>query len=334
MEEGLIKLKERCSLIMKKISLLLFITILNISAVSTFAIESGQDAVETAKSASTIDSPDSFMGLYNKVLEYITENGITLSLNIFKALVIFLVGKFLARLIAKLVLRAMEKAKVDHTLARFVENIIYVALLAFIIIASIRALGVDTTSAIAVFGAAGLAVGLALQGSLSNFAAGVIMVMLRPIKLGDFVEIGGATGTVSKIDIFSTVVTGPDNVRTIVPNSHVTGSNIVNYTVNGTRRVDLVIGISYDDDIKKAKEILLESLNSNPLVLKDPAAFVGVLELADSSVNFAVRAWCKVENYWDVYFNSLENAKYALEADGITIPFPQHDVHMIGQSAS
>lgn len=314
---------------MKKISLLSFIVILNISAIFTYAADTNPEAIEAAKTSPVVDSQDSMLNLYKTIVEYVATNGVALSLNILKAIAIFLIGKFLVGLISKLILRAMEKARVEHTLASFVNNIIHTALLAFVIVASLRALGVDTTSAIAVLGAAGLAVGLALQGSLSNFAAGVIMVILKPIKLNDFVEIGEATGTVTKIDIFNTVITRPDNVRTIVPNSHVTGSNIINYTVNGTRRVDLVIGVSYEDDIKKVKEVLLESLNSNPLVLKDPAAFVGVLELADSSVNFVVRPWCKVENYWDVYFSVLENAKYALDENGITIPFPQHDVHMI-----
>ena len=155
------------------------------------------------------------------------------------------------------------------------------------------------------------------------------MIIFKPIRVGDLVEIGGATGTVKEVDIFNTIIAGPDNVRIIVPNSQVTGTKIVNYTVNGTRRVDLVIGVSYEDDIKKAKEIMLEVLKSDPLVLDNPAPFVGVKELADSSVNYVVRPWVKPANYWDVYFGVTEKVKYALEANGLTIPFPQRDVHMI-----
>ncbi|MHC4287813.1 MAG: mechanosensitive ion channel family protein, partial [Planctomycetota bacterium] len=202
------------------------------------------------------------------------------------------------------------------------------------IIAALNKLGVQTGSFIAIVGAAGLAVGLALQGSLSNFAAGVLMIIFKPIRRNDFVEVGGATGTVKEIGIFNTIIAGPDNVRIIIPNSQVTGANITNYTVNGTRRVDLVIGVSYEDDIKKAKEVMLAVLKEHPKVLDTPEPFVGVKELADSSVNYAVRPWCKAADYWDVYFDITENVKYALEANGLTIPFPQRDVHMISTPAS
>jgi small conductance mechanosensitive channel len=227
------------------------------------------------------------------------------------------------------VYKAMAKAKVDPTLNKFVKNLLYAGLLAFVIISALNALGVDTASAAVILGAAGLAVGLALQGSLSNFAAGVLMIIFKPIRLNDFVEVGGATGTVKEIGIFNTFLNGIDNVRIIVPNSQVTGGNITNYTVNGTRRVDLVIGVSYEDDIKKAKEVMLAVLKEHPKVLDTPEPFVGVKELADSSVNYVVRPWCKAADYWDVYFDITENVKYALEANGLTIPFPQRDVHMI-----
>ena len=265
---------------------------------------------------------------------YLAENGVTLFLSILKAAAIFFIGRWIANLIASLLLKAMEKAKIDHTLARFVRNLIYTGLLAFVIISALTALGVPTTSAVAILGAAGLAVGLALGGTLSNFAAGVLMIIFKPIRVGDFVEIGGATGTVKEVDIFNTIIAGPDNVRIIVPNSQVTGANIKNYTVNGTRRVDLVIGVSYEDDIKKAKEVMLEVLKADPLVLDNPAPFVGVSELADSSVNYVVRPWVKPADYWDVYFGTTEKVKYALEANGLTIPFPQRDVHMINAPTS
>jgi len=277
---------------------------------------------------------DSVTEIAGNLKSYLAEHGIDLLLNILKAAVIFFVGRWLARLITALVLKAMDRAKIDHTLGTFIKNLLYVGLLAFVIISALSALGVQTASAVAVLGAAGLAVGLALQGSLSNFAAGVIMVLFKPIRVGDFVEIGGMTGTVKEIDIFNTIITGPDNVRIIVPNSQVTGGSIKNYTINGSRRVDLVIGVSYEDDIKKAKEVILEVLQSDPIVLDSPAPFVGVSELADSSVNYAVRPWCKPEHYWDVYFGITEKVKLALEANGLTIPFPQRDVHMINTPAS
>ncbi len=327
---------------MKKLSLLLFIAILSISAFAAEAVPAdvANKAVEEVTEPEAEDSLATALegGSVTEIAEnlkgYLAEHGIDLLLDILAAAAIFLIGRWVANLVANLVLKAMEKAKIDHTLARFVRNLIYTGLLAFVIISALAALGVDTTSTIAIFGAAGLAVGLALQGSLSNFAAGVLMIILKPIRVGDFVEIGGATGTVKEIEIFNTIIAGPDNIRIIIPNAQVTGGNIKNYTVNGTRRVDLVIGVSYEDDIKKAKEIMLEVLKADPLVLDNPAPFVGVLELADSSVNYAVRPWVKPTDYWDVYFGVTEKVKYALEANGLTIPFPQRDVHMINAPTS
>ena len=327
---------------MKKLYLLFFITILSISAFAAEAIPAdvaNKVAEEVAEptaedSLATVLEGDSVTEVAENLKVYLAQNGVTLLLSILKAAAIFFIGRWIANLIASLLLKAMEKAKIDHTLARFTRNLIYTGLLAFVIISALAALGVPTTSAVAILGAAGLAVGLALGGTLSNFAAGVLMIIFKPVKVGDFVEVGGATGTVKEIDIFNTIITGPDNIRIIVPNSQVTGANIKNYTVNGTRRVDLVVGVSYGDDIKKAKEVMLEVLKSDPLVLDNPAPFVGVLELADSSVNYVVRPWCKPTDYWDVYFGVTEKVKYALEANGLTIPFPQHDVHMIDAPTS
>lgn len=321
---------------MKKLSILL--TLLLVLGLNAFAAEQTPDAVneaaETVTQPAAEDSLTAAMegGSVSEVVEnlqaYLAKNGVDILLCLLKAAAIFIVGRIVAQLLSNLVYKGMAKAKVDPTLNKFVKNLLYTALLTFVVIAAIKALGVDTTSFIAIVGAAGLAVGLALQGSLSNFAAGVLMIIFKPIKLADFVEVGGATGTVKEIGIFNTIIAGPDNVRIIVPNSHVTGSNVINYTVNGTRRVDLVIGVSYEDDIKKAKQVLLDSMKGHDKVLDNPAPFVGVKELADSSVNFVVRPWCKSEHYWDVYFDITEKAKYALEENGLTIPFPQRDVHL------
>jgi small conductance mechanosensitive channel len=222
----------------------------------------------------------------------------------------------------------MTKAKVDETLVRFVKDLCYVALLTFVIIAALANVGIQTASFIALIGAAGLAVGLALQGSLANFAAGVLMLIFKPIRVGDFVEAGGAKGTAKEIGIFTTVLSSPDNVRIIVPNSQVMGSTISNYTINGTRRVDMVIGVSYEDDLKKAKEVIEGVLATDERILPDPAPVVAVSALADSSVNFVVRPWVNVADYWGTYFDLTERIKVALDENGITIPFPQRDVHM------
>ena len=187
-----------------------------------------------------------------------------------------------------------------------------------------------TTSFAVIVGAAGLAIGFALQGSLANFAAGIMLIIFKPFKGGDFVELAGQKGTVKEIQIFNTILNSPDNVRIIIPNGQVTGSNIVNYTVNGTRRVDLVVGVSYDDDLKKARQVIEQVLAGDDRILSDPPVTVAVSELADSSVNFVVRPWVKTADYWDVYFNITEGIKLALDKNGITIPYPQRDIHMKG----
>jgi small conductance mechanosensitive channel len=339
-------------MIMKKLWIIFIIIAFGFGA---FAAEETATAEDVAKTAEEVTEPaaedsiaevfegDSMTEVAENLQGYLAQNGVDVLLQLLAAAAIFFIGRFVANLIANLVHKAMAKAKVDPTLNKFVRNLLYTTLLMFVIIAALNKLGVQTGSFIAIVGAAGLAVGLALQGSLSNFAAGVLMIIFKPIRLNDFVEVGGATGTVKEIGIFNTIIAGPDNVRIIIPNSQVTGANITNYTVNGTRRVDLVngtrrvdlvIGVSYEDDIKKAKEVMLAVLKEHPKVLDTPEPFVGVKELADSSVNYAVRPWCKAADYWDVYFDITENVKYALEANGLTIPFPQRDVHMINAPSS
>jgi small conductance mechanosensitive channel len=269
--------------------------------------------------------PEMVQTILNKLSEFISAFG----LKIIGAIAIIIIGRWIAHMLSGFLKKAMAKAKIDDILVSFAESLTYVGLMVFIIIAALGVVGIPTASFAAVIAAAGLAIGLALQGSLSNFAAGVLMVIFKPIRVGDFVEVGGALGTVKKIQIFNTILDSPDNVRIIVPNAQVTGSHIKNYTINGTRRVDLVIGVSYEDDLKKTCAVIEKVLANHELVLKNPAPTVAVSELADSSVNLVVRPWVKAVDYWTAYFGLTEAIKVALDKNGITIPFPQHDVHMI-----
>ena len=255
---------------------------------------------------------------------YLAEYG----LSILGAVVIFLVGRWIARLLSNLAGRAMTRAKMDETLVRFIKDLSYVGMLVFVILAALAKIGIQTASFIAVIGAAGLAIGLALQGSLANFAAGVLMLIFKPMRVGDFVEAGGAKGSVKEVGIFTTILNSPDNVRIIVPNAQVMGGNISNYTINGTRRVDMVIGVSYEDDLQKAKETIEKVLAADERILPEPATVVAVSELGDSSVNFVVRPWVNGSDYWPTYFDLTAKIKVALEKNGLTIPFPQHDVHV------
>jgi len=264
-----------------------------------------------------------------KIYAYLIHYG----LNILAALLIFVIGKWVARLLSNITASLMEKAKIEKTLASFVMNITYAALMVFVVLAALGKLGVQTTSFIAVIGAAGLAVGLALQGSLSNFAAGVLLIIFKPFKVGDFIQAGGTMGTVTEIQIFTTMLHGPDNRKEIIPNAQITGGNITNFSAIDKRRVDLVFGISYDDNIKTAKESLQKVLDADTRILKDPAPVIAVSELAASSVNLVCRPWVKPGDYWPVYFDTLENGKAELEKNGITIPFPQHDVHLYQTSS-
>ena len=256
-------------------------------------------------------------------ITYASEYG----LKIIAALIIFVVGKWAVQKLTKVIKSLMEKANVDKTLTEFAESLVYFSLLMMVIIASLNALGVNTTSFLAVFGAAGLAIGLALQGSLANVGAAVLIIVFRPFKVGDFIEAGGATGTVEDVNLFSTIIAPLDNRTIIVPNSNIVGGNIVNYSKKENRRVDHVFGIGYDDDLKLAKETLMDMMMSDDRILKDPAPFVAVSELADSSVNFTTRAWVKSADYWDVYFEQIENVKLTFDEKGISIPYPQMDIH-------
>jgi len=249
-------------------------------------------------------------------------------LKVIGAILILIIGRFAAKGIRVLIRRALKKNEVDNTLVSFVSSLCYVGIMAFVIIAALGQLGVQTASFVAVLAAAGLAVGLALQGSLSNFAAGVLMIFFKPFKVGDFIEGGSVAGVVEEIGIFTTELRSPDNKKIIVPNTKMTSDNIVNHTAKDVRRVDIVAGVSYGDDIDKVRNVLAEILAKDDRILKDPAPTIGVLELAGSSVNFAVRPWVKTADYWDVFFATQENIKKQFDAEGICIPFPQQDVHL------
>ena len=249
------------------------------------------------------------------------------ALNLVIAIAVFIIGKSIAKLIVRGLRRMMDK-RMDPTLSNFLGNVAYSILLVVVAITALERLGVKTTAAIAVLGAAGLAVGLALQGSLGNFASGVMLILFRPYKIGDMVRISGETGVVEEIQVFNTVIVTPDNRRIIVPNGKVTSDVIENVNGTGTRRIDLTFGIGYGDDMQKAKQLIEQVLAADDRILKDPAPTVAVGELADSSVNFVVRPWVEPEHYWDVMWYVTEAIKQSFDDNGISIPFPQQDVHM------
>ena len=249
------------------------------------------------------------------------------------AIITLVVGLWIIGLIVGAVRKSMDKTKTDKTLIPFITSLISwgLKLLLFISVASM--IGIATTSFIAVLGAAGLAVGLALQGSLANFAGGVLILIFKPYNVGDLVEAQGHLGVVKEVQIFNTILLSPSNKRIIIPNGAVSNGSIVNYSAEGLLRVDLVIGIAYESDIPNAKEVLHKAMADHELVLKDPGATVAVSELADSSVNLVVRPWCKAVDYWQVYFDITEAAKIGLESSGVSIPFPQRDVHLFEHKA-
>ncbi|GGH44328.1 mechanosensitive ion channel protein [Mangrovimonas yunxiaonensis] len=248
-------------------------------------------------------------------------------IKILGAIAIWLIGAWLIKRILGTTKVIMQKRAFDESLEKFLINLLGWLLKILLVLAILAKLGVETTSFAAILAAAGLAVGMALQGSLSNFAGGVLIMIFKPIKIGDLIEAQGEIGVVKEIEIFTTKLTGLSNKEIIIPNGALSNGNIVNYSTEGTRRVDLVFGVGYDSDIKKTKDVLMNVLTSHPKVLKDPAPAVTVLELADSSINFATRPWCKTEDYWTVYFDVTENVKEALDAAGIEIPYP-HQVEI------
>jgi len=252
----------------------------------------------------------------------------TYGLKVLTAVLIVLVGSWVAKAIRKGVRKGMESRKLDGTIINFISSVSYALLMAFIVVAALSQLGVQTSSIVAILGASALAVGLALQGSLSNLAAGVLLMVTRPFKAGDYVEAGGQAGVVQAISLLNSTLKSIDNKKVIVPNSSIISASIINYTAEQVRRVDLKVGVSYKSDLRKVRQVLMDEITKNDKVLKDPAPMVGVLEMADSSVNLVVRPWVKTSDYWDVYFALTENIKLRLDAEGIGIPFPQTDVHL------
>ncbi|MFQ3218531.1 MAG: small conductance mechanosensitive channel [Paraglaciecola sp.] len=249
-------------------------------------------------------------------------------INIVMAVLIYIVGKIVVSVLLNVFGKVMARSKYDDMLIDFIKAILNAVLMLFVIVASLDKLGVDTTSLVAILGAAGLAIGLSLQGSLQNFAAGVMLLVFRPFKAGDFVEAGDAMGVIKSISIFTTVMTTGDNKEVIVPNGRIYSGNITNYSAKETRRIDMVVGIGYDADLKHAKDVLSELIAADDRILADPKPLVAVLELADSSVNFVVRPWVKTADYWAVKFAFNEAVKLRFDEEGISIPFPQMDVHV------
>ncbi|WP_228200527.1 mechanosensitive ion channel family protein [Arcobacter peruensis] len=258
---------------------------------------------------------------------------IPIGINILVAIAVFVIGKWIARKITDVIVVLLNKVKgMDETLVRFLENIIYYILMMVVVLTALSKLGVETTSFFAILGAAGLAIGLALKDSLGNFASGVMLIMFKPFKLGDFVTVAGVSGTVKEISIFSSVIITGDNQKMIVPNGAITSGTIVNVNANPTRRVDLLVGIGYDDDIKKTKDVLTNILESDDRIIHNKGLTVAVSELADSSVNFVVRAWVNTPDYWAVKFDLTEQVKLRFDKEGISIPYPQQDVHHHNQA--
>ncbi|NNN44551.1 MULTISPECIES: small-conductance mechanosensitive channel MscS [Vibrio] len=248
--------------------------------------------------------------------------------NIISAILILFIGNIVVKMIAGSVSKLLKSKQMDKAVVDFIHALVRYTLFIVVLIAALGRLGVQTASVVAIIGAAGLAVGLALQGSLSNFAAGVLIVAFRPFKSGDYVEMAGTAGSVDSIQIFQTILKTPDNKMIVVPNSAVIGGAIVNYSRHDTRRVDLLIGVSYSSDLNKTKQVLREVVERDPRVLKEPKVTVEVHQLADSSINFIVRPWVKSTDYWPVYWELLHKIKEALDENGIDIPFPQMDVHL------
>lgn len=269
---------------------------------------------------SSIDLQKMFEQSQGLFLEY--------GIKVVAALAIFIIGRIVAKAVAKGILKALQLRQIDNAVSSFIHNLSYGALYVFVIIAALSQLGIQTTSFIAILGAAGLAVGLALKGSLSNFASGVLMIIFRPFKLGDYVEAGGKAGTVEDIQIFATQLKTPDNKVVIIPNSAIMDDSIVNYSRKPTRRVDLKIGVSYDAYLPDVKALLTKTVEANDKVLHNEGYTIAVHELADSSVNFVIRVWSKTPDYWNVYFELTESIKLALDENNIGIPYPQMDVHM------
>lgn len=249
------------------------------------------------------------------------------SIKIIAALLIFFIGHLVAKMVARLIGKVLGRTKLDVILVEFIQSLVNALLLVFVVVAALDQLGVNTNSVIAVLGAAGLAIGLALQGSLQNFAAGFMLLIFRPFKGGDFVEAAGTSGVIDKIGIFSTTMHTGDNKQVIIPNGTIYSSNIINYSARGTRRIDMVFSIGYSDDIRLARDVIAKVISADARVLPEPEPLIAVGELGASSVNFFVRPWVKSDDFWPVRFDLTEKIKLAFDENGISIPFPQMDIH-------
>jgi small conductance mechanosensitive channel len=265
-----------------------------------------------------------------KMIEALTLYG----MKIIAAVVIVVVGLWISKIIKNCFVKTLQKKEVDPTLVGFFASMLHGGLVIFVVISAISKLGVQTTSFVAVIGAAGLAVGLALQGSLSNFAAGILLILFKPFKVGNFVKAGGEAGVIVEVGIFTTEMKTPDNVQIIIPNSTIMGSAITNVSAHPTRRIDMSLGVGYGDDLNKAKLIMEDLLAADKRVLKDPAVMIAVANLGDSSVEFVVRPWVNSSDYWAVKSDFIKAVKEKFDAEGISIPYPQSDVHLFQDSAT
>ena len=265
-----------------------------------------------------------------KMIEALSLYGI----KIIAAVVIIVVGLWVSKIIKNCFLKTLHKKKVDPTLVGFLASMLHGGLVIFVVISAISKLGVQTTSFVAVIGAAGLAVGLALQGSLSNFAAGILLILFKPFKVGNFVKAGGEAGVIVEVGILTTEMKTPDNVQIIIPNSTIMGSAITNVSAHPTRRIDMTLGVGYDDDLNKAKQIMEDLLAADERVLKDPVATIAVANLGDSSVEFVIRPWVNSADYWSVKFDFTKAVKEKFDSEGISIPYPQSDVHVFQERSS
>ncbi|MEM6819037.1 MAG: mechanosensitive ion channel domain-containing protein [Pseudomonadota bacterium] len=265
--------------------------------------------------------------------ELLTTKGVDFGLKVLAALAVFVIGRMIAGVIMRAARGVADRVELEPLLENFLLNILNILLTLFIVIAALTQLGFEMTSVIAILGAAGLAVGLALQGSLSNFASGFLIVFFKPYRVGDFIDAAGESGTVQEVTIFNTILNTPDNRRIIVPNANVTSGSIVNYSMLDTRRIDMVVGVGYGDDLREAERVLRATVEADERVLKDQTVTIEVSELADSSVNFVVRPWVKTSDYWPTRFALTKNIKLALDEAGISIPFPQREVTMVTPDA-
>lgn len=265
----------------------------------------------------------------SKIKDVITGVITVYGIKFLAALAILFIGRWVAGGVQSVMNRLLLKRNVDPIIASFVTNLAYILLLIFVVIAALSQIGVQTASLVALLGAAGLAIGLALQGSLANFAAGFLLVFFRPFRKGDYIEAAGTGGVVEEIQVFTTVLKTPDNKKVIVPNAKLTADNIINYSAHETRRLDLNFGVSYSDSLDKVRQILQRVILEDGRILKDPAPVILVSQLGDSSVNFIARIWVKTSDYWGVTFDTIEKVKKTFDQEGVTIPFPQRDVHLI-----